>query len=90
MNKVFLTGRPTDKPEYRDGETPFARYTGIPLRLTVSARIRAQILSIACASEKRRSSPGHISRREQRYLSRDVFRQASTRTGKERRYIQPM
>lgn len=27
MNKVFLIGRTTDKPEYRDGEKPYARYT---------------------------------------------------------------
>ena len=27
INKVILIGRLTDKPEYRDGETPYARYT---------------------------------------------------------------
>ena len=27
MNKVLLIGRTTNKPDFRDGETPFARYT---------------------------------------------------------------
>lgn len=27
LNKAILIGRLTDKPEYRDGETPYARYT---------------------------------------------------------------
>lgn len=27
LNKVILIGRTTEKPDYRDGETPYARYT---------------------------------------------------------------